>query len=41
MEAVKGWWNSEEYQAIKHFRHESSNDGYVAFCNGFAMPDPV
>lgn len=39
MEAAKGWWNSDEYQSIKHFRHESSKDGYVAFCNGFVMPD--
>jgi uncharacterized protein (DUF1330 family) len=41
MEALKKWWDSDEYQSIIHFRHETSKVNMVALCDGFVMPDPA
>lgn len=38
MDALKKWWESEEYRSIIHFRHECSEANMVALCNEFVMP---
>lgn len=38
MSALREWWDSEEYQAIKHLRTENTETSFVAFCNEFVMP---
>lgn len=37
MEALKGWYDSAEYQAIIHLRTDHT-DGFVVFANEFVMP---
>jgi uncharacterized protein (DUF1330 family) len=36
-EAARAWYESPEYQAIKHHRTDNS-DGAVVLCDGFVMP---
>jgi uncharacterized protein (DUF1330 family) len=34
-EAARGWYESAEYQAIVHYRLDSSEDGIVVICDGW------
>ncbi len=38
-EAVKNWYNSPEYQAIKHLRLNATTDSWIALSEGFQMPE--
>ena len=37
-DAARGWYESEDYQSIKHHRTANA-DGTVVLCDGFVMPD--
>lgn len=37
-EAARRWYQSPEYQAIKHHRLDNSADGAVVFADEFVMP---
>ncbi|MGI8926286.1 MAG: DUF1330 domain-containing protein [Tepidiformaceae bacterium] len=37
-EAAVGWYESPEYQAIVHLRHESTSEGSCQILDGFVLP---
>ncbi len=37
-EAAEAWYASPEYAAVKHFRHDATSAGSVAFLEGFVPP---
>lgn len=39
VEAAQGWYDSPEYQAIKHLRLASTENGRLAISEGFLPPD--
>ena len=39
VEAAKNWYNSPEYQAVKHLRLNATTDGWIALSEGFQMPE--
>lgn len=38
MEALRGWYDSSEYQDIIHLRTDST-EGHLVFADGFVMPE--
>lgn len=38
MEAAVTWYESPEYQAVIHLRHEATSDGSCQILDGFVMP---
>ena len=38
VEAARGWYDSPEYQAIKHLRLDNSDSGRLVIANGFSPP---
>jgi uncharacterized protein (DUF1330 family) len=36
-EAAKGWWESEEYQRIKHLQTDNS-EGFTVLCDELVAP---
>ena len=39
VEAAKKWYNSPEYQAVKHFRLNATTDSWIVLSEGFQMPE--
>ena len=39
VEAAKNWYNSPEYQAIKHLRLNATTDSWAILSEGFQMPE--
>ena len=39
VEAAKKWYNSPEYQAIKHLRLNATTDSWATLSEGFKMPE--
>lgn len=39
IEAAKNWYNSSEYQAIKHLRINATTDSWLILSEGFQMPE--
>jgi len=38
MDALQGWYDSQEYQSIIHLRKDATQ-GFLLFANGFAQPE--